>query len=353
MKKIIALALQLLFLFVNCIYGRTLSISNDPNRPAEFKDFASAMASASNGDTVLVYGSATSYLEAEITKEITLIGAGINTQKSNHFTTTFTILTISAVQNVSIDGVRASNVVGPRGNGLKIKNMAIKNSFIDDLSMHSPSGFDGRCLSSLDDMIIENCMIRMLALWPDCSPASNVIIKNSIIIATNRARNAAYINCIFTNYLSEVNAFINGQSGCSFTNCILNNILIDLTENRNLQFTNCLTFLLKPSATSDLNIPSIGFSATGTIINTSPLFASTAYPDNNNPQLWNPALTSASPAINSGTGNTQIGVYGGTSPFDRFYEPNSAPIVRNFFLENAVIPLNGILKITSTVTKAH
>ena len=63
-------------------------------------------------------------------------------------------------------------------------------------------------------------------------------------------------------------------------------------------------------------------------------------------------LQGSSPALTAATDGGEIGLYGGpNATFSLSGEPLNSPIVRDFTITNAAIPVNGNLDIDVTITK--
>jgi hypothetical protein len=60
-------------------WATVLTVSNNPDRPAQFTQVDPAIAAAAAGDTIYVYGSLTTYNDFIINKRLVVIGAGYNT----------------------------------------------------------------------------------------------------------------------------------------------------------------------------------------------------------------------------------------------------------------------------------
>ena len=75
MKKAI-FTLTLCSIFGFAVNATVRTVSNDPKAPAQYTGIQAAITASSNGDTIMVYGSATHYGNITLEREIVLIGAG-------------------------------------------------------------------------------------------------------------------------------------------------------------------------------------------------------------------------------------------------------------------------------------
>lgn len=363
MRKLFFLGLSL---FAICtLRAGVITVSNDPARPAQHTDPNTALAAATPGDTLYIYGSPNTYPDFTINKSITVIGAGFNTRKEVFYKTNFTWVYIGAgsVSNVTIDGI-ICQILRPLGSGgISYSNVTIRNTLVyQSFGLGNVS-----CGLQLNNWLIENCFIQTYVTDGNtgCNPIAPVtngfLVKNSIIVNPNGFNyNQTFINCQFgtesgSNSFSSINS-------CTFTNCIFYKMYFaQNSTNTNNQFTNCLTYLTS-FPDPNFNLQNWTGGATGTasgcIINQNPLWVT--IPDAAffyatplaTPNVWNPVLQAGSPADNAGTDGSDIGLTGGTVPYNYFAEPK-IPVVRRYQLVNAVVPPSGTVTANATATKAQ
>ena len=77
MKKVI-FPLVIIGIFATNSDASVLTVSNDAKAPAQYTIIDDAVTAASVGDTILVYGSASSYGNVNIDRKVVLMGAGYN-----------------------------------------------------------------------------------------------------------------------------------------------------------------------------------------------------------------------------------------------------------------------------------
>jgi ABC-type phosphate transport system substrate-binding protein len=83
-----------------------LTVSNDPNQPAQFSTIAAAIDSAKAGDTIYISGSNVAYPLMAITKSnLTFIGTGFNPDKQNPFISKVEGATFTGSQNQLFENI--------------------------------------------------------------------------------------------------------------------------------------------------------------------------------------------------------------------------------------------------------
>jgi hypothetical protein len=354
--------------------ANVLTVSNDPLKPAQYTSTATAMAAANPGDTLYIYGSPTSYGDLDINKNISIIGAGNNTRKEVFYKTVFQKITFTAatLANVVLDGLYVIGNVSYQEvfsvlnfSGFTIRNCIILNT------LNLISG--AQCGSVFNNLLVENCfIINFSNAKPNgvsCFPvSSNLLVKNTVIRdiqGLGGVHNHHFVNCQFGIEGGGAPGSFYYVVNSVFDNCIFYkmNFGQSFGGNENNLFHNCLTYLtVSPSQSFDLNSWTGGSSGTATncIINQNPLWVNSAidYAD-----FWqqgvisrrsgkDPAINTGSPAANAGTDGTDIGLTGGTTPYNWLAEPK-IPVVRKYQLVNAVVPPNGTVTIKATATKAQ
>jgi hypothetical protein len=359
-----------LCLFSTGLVAGVHTVSNDPAKPAQFTSPAAALAAASPGDTLYIYGSPNDYGDFIIDKSITIIGAGFNTRKENFYKTKFNNLFLGSgtLSNITIDGVVGVNFYLPAGGIYHYSNITLRNSIYNG-GIGGLGGNSAGCGSTFTNWLIDNCYFGGMNMAGNisCNPVSPVtggfLVKNSIISQLGGGIHNYSIT--FTNCQLGVDATTNSFArnwNCTFNNCIFYRMsFTQWSFNANNQFNNCLTFdTQSPSQTFDLNNWTGGGSGTANncIINQNPLWVTTPSATFFNisapsiPNVWNPAIQAGSPAINAGSDGTDIGLTGGSVPYNYLAEPK-IPVIRRYQLVNAVVPPNGTVTVNVTATKAQ
>ncbi|WCO01860.1 hypothetical protein [Psychroserpens ponticola] len=296
MKKLTTL---FILCFTNVMLAQTTySVDNKPGAPSDFDNLQTAIDTAASGDTLLVQGSPTSYGEAIITKQLTIIGAGYflgqnpNTQsyqlpvstdiKFNLGSDNSSISGISGtVRMTEVSNILVNYIIG-RTYVIDSNNVNVSNSFLNGSSQNN-GNFYG-------NYIIGNC--------------SNIIYKGNYIgtlISFSNGANAQMISLI-NNTLGS----IGGNSIISFSE-FKNNIV---QSNVNIYFG----YNLDDYSNVQNNILNAG--ATGGLLNGNQynIDMSTVFIDSSDPNYTDDGkyiLKAGSPAIGAGSGGIDCGMFGG------------------------------------------
>ena len=357
-KKI--LLLVLLMQFINSLFAqnKSLTVSNDPNRSAQYSTLLSAIIAANNGDTIYVFPTAFNYGDITINKRLVLIGSGHN--RNTQFTiisqlNTVIFDTLTETTGANVKGV--SGATGSQIHGFKItnqltvnnsKNILIKNNYI--IVHHVLSLTDG-C------RLLDNIIIPGVCDYGNCGPERqvNVNLSNNVLISNNILTNGILVggsnknSVIFQNNLvlgctSFINTYdIYGWNRVS--NMILqNNIFAYSYPNDCIGcvFNNNLIY-----ANANDTIPYANNTGTNNILSKDPLFINLPANIFTFDYTYDYRLQALSPANNAGTDKDEIGIYGGLykmksengvitgKPFN--------PQIYKMNIFNTVVPQNGTL----------
>ena len=358
-----------LFLASISLKATVHTVSNDPNKPAQFTSPTAALAAASPGDTLYIYGSPNDYGDFVINRSITIIGAGFNTRKDVFYKTKFRFIDLptGTISNVTINGVVFERF-GIFPALVNYSDITISNSIVTG-SLSGIGGSPVSCGSTFTNWLIENSYVGSISAGGNtgCNPVAPVtngfLIKNSLIanMGGNTNYSHTYVNCQIG--IEQGSNLFNNQVNCVFNNCIFYKMnFTQWSFNTNNQFNNCITYLtITPSQSFDLNSWTGGASgsANNCLINQNPLWVNGApdltYFGQGNlaaRNVWNPVIQVGSPAINAGTDGTDIGLTGGIVPYNYLAEPK-IPVVRKYQLVNAVVPPSGTVTVNATATKAQ
>jgi hypothetical protein len=108
MKTIITLLCIALFAMNASATVRT--VSNNANSPGQFTDMQAAIDASTNGDTIYVHGSPTTYGNIYLNRSLTVIGPGYNPKKDLPLTASMNALYLDSV--AGIKGCSNSKVMG-------------------------------------------------------------------------------------------------------------------------------------------------------------------------------------------------------------------------------------------------
>ena len=357
----------ILFLLLAAAWGveaATITVSNDTDNPGEYDDLQAAVDAASAGDTILVSPSgintsnrAISYGNVTINKKLTLLGPGINQETPGE--AAFIIGTITLDEQ---------GPTLPDASGTVIQGLVITSP---------SSGGEIRLRASLDDILIEKCYVKSINYSGD--EFNNVLIKNNIIKFFRFGLDAENSeNILFSNNIIEANVGgffgINVYGNIVFRNNVFigKNIdpegpfLLPLRNMKNLilennifwawepggctecTFTNNLTYANFNNELIGENSNNPGSVGSGNIINQDPQFVNYdggvfEYTDDFN-------LQTGSPAIGAGISGVDVGIYGGSYPWN-IDVATIVPEVTSLIITESSVPEDGQLEFTFSAEK--
>jgi len=342
MKTLLTCSMILLVFSYGFAQQPTIHVANNnTNAPIGdhiYKSLQEAVNAASAGDIIHVVPSVTDYGEVTIEKKLAIYGIGFYPDKD--------IRLISLVRNLYI---------GPNASGTQISGLVIIDHIglapnssstysLNDIVIANcevPRIYRECCNANiLSNILIKSCVIRDYIALPNDATLSNALITNNIIFGYISAGNATLINHnIFISTLGSGNKAFDYLSYCVVTNNIFygrSPQSINVSEGN--QFNNNLS-----SGTNDLPPPASGVGNIGSNnIFADPQFtkvtSTTSYIFTDDFRL-----KAMSPGKGKGSDGTEIGVFGGTTPF----KPNGTPLPLIQVLNTSgVINKNDSLKIT-------
>lgn len=347
--------LTILFLILAILVNaKVLTLSNDVHQPAMYKSLTDAYDAAQAGDTIYIYGSATSYGSIELKKKLTLIGSGFQNPNENLLKTTLGYIKFSYTTNNYSEVTSSSS--GSIINGIYFGSIGLNGtdliSIKDILIKSCRFGY-----SYLDkknfSMTMINCIIDGIHGGEFNEIQSGLIIKNSIItyrISGIKSNNYSIVLLNNTFLYIDSNGDNRGVlydiTGALISNNIFDGTGCYLSVNDSYLSNNIYT--LK----DELN----GFNTekqnhgTNNLVNTDPQFVrmpKLAFDYN-----YNYRLKDTSPGKNAGTDGTDIGITGGLYPWPvledgmmDFRGRPSLPYIDSIKILNPIIPSNGTLNI--------
>ncbi len=347
------------------------TVSNDPNRPAQYTALQAAVDAASPNDTLLVTGSGTSYYPgATIVKPLVIFGEGIESGGAFPMTDLY---------NINLGRFNSSlSASGTRIYGCKINSLSVNSTFSGSSTSQQTIG----------NLIFERCFINyayMTANWN----MSNVTFRNCLFkdyggtnlnfSGYNVTGWESYSDPVlgpFTNIIVTNCVFNGGYSGLSgggyldfngnlvVRNCLfLNNSYYSLANVKEAVFENNIWYKAEIKEASQNNVtnctfnnnlsylcnvntlPASGNIGSGNIVNQNPLF--NTYPALGGDFAWtqNYALLSGSPALGTGTNGTDIGINSGNAPVTQLYKYAKIPAVTALTIPVSSVPVGGTLQI--------
>jgi hypothetical protein len=345
MKKLLVAVLATL----SCcplLFANTITVSNNPNSPGQYKRLDSAILAASAGDILLVSGSATDYATAAggtitINKALTFYGHGYDPRNDQALASSMSNVHITtAGSGTTISGF---SIPGQLYEDAGTNDIVISRCSIGALWNHS-CYCDG--ISGSNYVIREN-IIGNIAIGPNIG---GIMIRNNIITGSIGSQTTSVNITIDNNYFTgsigltgvyagiynanvENNIFYykstsSSPSYATATNCVFNNNIYYNTTN-----SNPLGIGL------NINTGSGNINANPDFVNLVTTSISVTRADNFNLQV-------GSPGIGAGTDGKDIGPHGGSIPMQYPYSGQPAiPAIQSMSIPNPVIQPNGTLTV--------
>jgi len=334
------------------------TVSNNAASPGQYTDLQVAIDAASPNDTIMVAGSGTSYGTITFGKPLVLVGAGHNNPYGSNATVDYMTLT------------RQNQYVSASGS--KIMGFVITSTVY--LTGTYTGGVDST--RSINNVVFERCNINYLYFGKDSyvNTFKNDTIRNCLITYQVRLYSGSVLNkfialTIHNNVFSSSSAtgsnYIFGYSGindlatCSVrNNLFLNHTNTCLSNIKNLTIESNIFYGAEPQGGTTCvynnnitymcvnnSIPGTGNTGTGNLVNTDPLFVNFPIAGGAFSCSYDVHLKPASPGKTGGTGGTEIGIYGGTSPAEACANPAFPQMMEISFPSGSSVPAGGVLDV--------
>lgn len=302
MKKLLFLMMIFALLCSSLTAQHLLRVNNNTDFDAGFTTFEAAVSHASNGDTIYIEGSATEYAGAVINKQLTIIGPGFflsenpKTQANNVAATFDSDITFSTGSDGSTimgckfqpggDVIIAVSDITVIRNDLDVIrfNGTVNNILISQnyVRQNISTSYSGGNTGQLTNSIISNNIVKGQIKTGNLSVS--LIVSNNVYLSNNwREPIDCYNATIQNNILISEYVTISPNSG----NTISYNILAEDGTNSNGNQYNIDMASVFADFTGALQMSTDG--------------------------KWK--LKDGSPAIGTGSGGTDCGVFGGLSPY--------------------------------------
>jgi hypothetical protein len=260
-----------------------LTVDNNPGAVAQFNNFPAAYAAASNGDTILLAGSSSGYSGVIIYKRLNIVGPGylLSENAIPGLSTNSASLNIDLGKDVLQGDASGSVITGVSvGTGAVALGMTgIRfEKCTGNISTASPCIVRASNLGNAQfgngsqGSLISNCLIGGLQLSTTNLSATHCVVKSNFSAVTN----TSISNSIFT---------VTSQASLSTASSI----------------TNCLSI-------AGAFLPAGGGNINGPVV-IGNVFLNTGSDD----ARWQ--LAPGSPAIGTGTGGSNMGAFGGATPY--------------------------------------
>lgn len=324
-------------------------VNNNPELSIQdaFTSVQAAIDASVNDDIIHIISSPDSYGNFTLNKRLKIYGIGHgNALKEENFNFRSTVGTIT-MDTISISGQESSSYGSLLeglditsyteassfiSKGLTFKNCSFNTSLGPTISLNSPT------IATNRNILIEGCVLLGGSSYYQLGNNSgDIIIRNSIIhqgffYIINQST-VLFENCLFAGRTSTSDQLINQAI---YRNCIFYEYtLAGIGTGSGVTFENCLAVTVSSVETSF----TLGEnSATGTVSG-DPLFidAPIANMTSTFNYGWDFRLQGGSPALGSGVGGVDLGIFGNSFPFDIFGFPRlprvTEVIIGNSYLE--------------------
>ncbi|HEX8037695.1 MAG TPA: hypothetical protein VF490_01030 [Chryseosolibacter sp.] len=320
MKKVMsALVAGYILLAGISLHARILTVSNNPDRPAQYAAVQAAIDAATAGDTIYVHGSQFLYPDFTVNKQLVIIGAGYNSNNQFNLPTRVNYIYFfrdAGLQNGSntvLTGFAIAGGIQIGGSSQSIDGLRIFRNTITNMYTYTGTAFANNW--TLYNNIITGTIYG--GSGSSTSPSStNISFQNNIFSTGGIYGFSA------SSILIDHNVFTGANSlSYLYYATLTNNIFIRATGNLMSTTVNFNTFNKNIS-----NLTTVGPSAptnsfaggtnteSGNLVAVDPQFENVTDLNNYN-NTFNYRLKVTSPGHNTGTDLTDLGIYGGAYPF--------------------------------------
>lgn len=328
------------------------TVSNDPKAPAQYTSINTAVQEASNGDTIMVYGSATTYGSVTIDRKIVLIGAGYNNPYGNN----------SLLDYLYLNGNGALSASHSKISGFIIR----WNVFFNGINGAS---------DLIEGLLIERCWMSNLRFDDNGVTYRDDTIRNCLFVDSyfyfywGNYENIQIHNCIFDNQ------YFNSRAGNSLDSVCVSKCTFVNRANPNTMFVNTLDLTIQNSifyAAEPKGCSDCAFNNNMTYLNLDNQLDGTGNPgsvgsgnqEDVDPQfvIFPPAggrfqythdlNVQNSLAIDGGIDGTDMGIHGGMLPYAPGVNPSIPQMTEITFPGNAsTVKAGGTLDVTFKAKK--
>jgi hypothetical protein len=302
-----------------------------------------AIAAASAGDIIHVTRSAVNYGDIIIDKQLSIFGIGLNADVDASVQSRVNIIDVTdpLASGTRISGVWVLTVINLGGNAGTLSNLLIENGFIRRIQHTTAT-------TILTSLIIRNNVIGSSLTTAEeeidllGGAISNVVIANNIIYTTGTSNEGVITASNGT--IVENNLFYGNANGFFYAfenfsgNSVKNNMFMGLRPHgigsfSSNTFENNISF---DNGGNDIFSTSSGNLSINNIESQNPLFTNAntqgAFMDFS---TFDATLQAGSPAIGTGEGGTDMGIFGGASPMN--FEGTLIPTIQTITVPTMVV----------------
>ncbi len=300
-----------------------LTVSNAVTSPGQYTTIAAAMTAASNNDTIYIHGTNINYGSFTVTKALTFIGPGHNPQNQG--------LSLAIINDIAL-GTGSSNT---RIIGFRVNNIST-NTAISGVSITRNYIF-GQVITynNCPNWNFESNIFASTGINLDPQQyggSTNWVVTKNVFNGQISYFNAAY--CYFYN-----NLFL--RSGNAF-NATMNYVYFY----NNIFYRPTLTGATGCTFERNLSYPNNAFANGTNLVNADPLFVNFPLAGASFAYTHDFHLQAGSPAIDYGTDNEDLGLYGGSLGYYNQNGIPNIPQVREFNVTSTTtVPPGGTINI--------
>jgi hypothetical protein len=342
MKRLINTTLTVIMAaLLNDAQATIRTVDNTINAGAQYTTLQAAYNSASDGDTLMVTGSAIQYQlsSGAWDKDLVVIGSGFNSPKQLFNDVKFGSGYFDLADSSIFLGIRFTNNVRFTD--------PVSGLYFESCRFDGEIGSNGNNVSNITilNCVFTNSASNLNIYNSDCA---SVLLSHCVLSGTINGSNNLYNygvvvdHCVF---LNNTSCFVNVYN-IIVSNCIFNGTNIPIAGVYNSSFNHNLVHdnISNYWATN-------GNTSTNNIENQDPLFVNVAS------STWatsmNFHLQNGSPAIGSGTSGSDMGLHEIGSSFSNYGEPFNIPVIRRMDIQNQNVPQNGNVNVKVRSTKSR
>jgi len=309
-----------------------------------------AIAAAVDDDIIHVVRSATDYGATIIDKRLTIFGIGLNPDTDGNQRSIVSTVNIEdpVASGSRVSGLHITTILNLGGVAGILNNLLIENSLIRSIQHTSATTF-------LSTIVIRNNVIGSNYSTNEekidllAGAISNIIIANNVIYVTNSSGNHGTITA--SNGTSIENNLFMGVANAGYYsfenfdgNSVKNNIFLGLRPTgfgsfTNNTFENNISFATGADGFSNTNG---NVSGASNLTSQDPLLANAGAGNIIDFSIFDPTLDTVtpSPAIGTGEGGTDMGVFGGATPMN--LDGTLIPLIQSLTLPSLILKGNDL-----------
>ena len=338
------------------------TVSNNPNRPAQFTTVQAAVNAASPNDTILITGGTYGWTNGQMTTTIPLVFYGeaaiaeepfVRTRMQSvswNFNRLNSSLSASGSRVYGIDFTSTQIYTDGNFSGAQAGQRTMSDFIFERCSFSGSAGITVYANDGISDVLVRNCLFSggYNSINLQYTPATGIIVTNCIFSgyatsiyfgSANHNGNVLLRNNIF---LSNTQSIFSSSTG-AVNNVIVENNIFYKAEPTGLNgstFNNNLTYLCNNN-----DLPYGTNFGSGNIVNENPDFVSYPALGADWALTHDYALQAGSPAIGTGTNGVDMGINSGNAPINQAVKFAKIPGVTVLDIPVSSVPVGGTLQI--------